>query len=192
MFTGIVTHLGKVIESAEGTLRFEADPELVNQLSKGESILVNGICLTAVSLEGKSFQINYMEETKAKTNISTLKVGDLVNLELPVKASSLMSGHIVQGHVDTVATLLEMTADADNRVLKFSLDKRWMRYLVEKGSVALNGISLTLIEVGEDYFTVGIIPHTWEKTMLSELKKGDRVNIEVDVLAKYLEKLTRR
>jgi len=189
MFTGIITYLGEVIEKSEGSLRIKTDRELLNNLPVGVSIAVDGICLTAVDLTEESFSVDFIPETEKKTNIEHLKVGSSVNLELPATANSLLSGHIVQGHIDGIAKLESVTQESNSRILKFSISKDLTKYIVEKGSVTVNGISLTVIDVGDDFFTVGIIPHTWDETMLRTIKAGDYVNIEVDVLAKYIEKL---
>lgn len=189
MFTGIITHLGKVVDKSENILRIKTDKELINHLSKGASIAVDGICLTVVGFTEDSFNVDYMIETEEKTNIKFLKASDLVNLELPVKVSSLLSGHIVQGHIDGVAKLKTIAHAGNSYLLYFSVTKQLSRYIVEKGSIAVNGIALTVIGVKDKFFIVGIVPHTWDKTMLHKVKLGDYVNIEVDILAKYLEKL---
>lgn len=189
MFTGIITHLGKISSKSENSLTIKTDKKLINSLSKGTSIAVNGICLTAVNLTDDSFSINYMPETEKKTNIKGLEKENLVNLELPATAESLLSGHIVQGHIDAVAKLEAITREGNSHILKFLLPKDLSKYIVKKGSIAVNGISLTVINVGDNFFTVGIIPYTWQKTMLHTIKLGDSFNIEVDILAKYLEKL---
>lgn len=192
MFTGIITNLGKVINKSESSLIVKTEKELINNLSKGASIAVDGICLTVIDKSKGSFSVDFMPETEKKTNIKYLQIGSLVNLELPATANSLLSGHIVQGHIDGVAKLETITQKGNSYVLKFSSPKALSKYIVEKGSIAVNGISLTAIDVGEGFFTVGIIPHTWNKTMLRQLKLGDYANIEVDILAKYLETLIRR
>ena len=189
MFTGIITHTGKIIGKTGTGLTIEAGKDLVANLVKGASVAVDGICLTDIDNAQTTFSVDVMPETVERTNLKYLKSGDLVNLELPATASSLMSGHIVQGHIDGTARLETSVCAGNSRVLKFSFSESLSKYVVEKGSIALNGISLTVIEAARNYFTVGIIPHTWEKTMLHALAVGDRVNIEVDVLAKYIEKL---
>ena len=191
MFTGIITHLGRIAKKTDASLLIKTDAELIGQLSKGASIAVNGVCLTVVDLEESSFQVEYMPETADKTNIKYLQADNQVNLELPATASSLLSGHIVQGHVDGVAKLESISGEGNSHILKFSIAKELTKYLVEKGSVTVNGISLTIIACGQDFFTVGIIPHTWDKTMLHSLDSGEFVNLEVDVLAKYIEKLVK-
>lgn len=189
MFTGIVTNLGKVVNKPENKLIIKTDQAFIRKLSKGTSIAVDGICLTVVDLIENSFSIDFMPETEKKTNIKYLRIGGLVNLELPATAESFLSGHIVQGHIDEVVKLETIIQEGNSYILKFSIPKDLSKYIVEKGSIAVNGISLTVIDIGENFFTVGIIPHTWDKTMLHTIKSGDYVNIEVDILAKYLGRI---
>lgn len=191
MFTGIITHLGEVINKSENKLITKTDQSLIGKLSKGTSIAVDGICLTVVDLIDNSFSIDFMPETEKKTNIKYLQIGSMVNLELPATPEFFLSGHIVQGHVDKVGRLEKIKEKGNSYILKFSIPKDLSKYIIEKGSIAVNGISLTVIDIEDNFFTVGIIPHTWDKTMLYTIKLGDYVNIEVDVLAKYLEKLTK-
>lgn len=191
MFTGIINNLGKVLEIKDSKLRVQTEKEFMSKLDKGLSISVDGICLTVAKITAGSFTVDFMPETEAKTNLKYLKAHDLVNLELPVTPTTLLSGHIVQGHIDGLALLENSTKDNNSYILKFSASPLLTKYIVEKGSIAINGISLTVIEVGSNYFTVGIIPHTWENTGLQNIKLRDFVNIEVDILAKYLERLTK-
>ena len=156
----------------------------------GSSVAVNGVCLTLTnSPVGKKFNVNLMPETLKRTSFSNLKKGDFVNLELTMKADSRFEGHIVQGHVDGVAKLVSVKKQGNSYLMIFIVPEPLTRYIAEKGSIAVNGISLTVIGAKGNQFTVGIIPYTWENTMLNQLKAGDKVNIEVDILAKYLEKL---
>lgn len=189
MFTGIITHLGKLEKVNKSAYTISSNRSFLVKLKIGDSVAINGICLTIVEKYKDSFSIDCIPETKAKTNIKYLKVGDLVNLELPATANSFLSGHIVQGHIDGVGKLDCIKKQDNSHILKFSIPKGLSKYVVNKGSVAVNGISLTVIETDKDFFTVGIIPHAWTKTMLHTLKLGDLINIEVDILAKYLEKL---
>lgn len=192
MFTGIIEDLGTIIRKSENQLEIKAAGNLMGKISKGLSISINGICLTVVSFDKESFRVDFMPETEDKTNINSLQTGDQVNLELPATPETYLSGHIVQGHVDGVGTLTEIQKDGNSRILKISIPKNISKYLVYKGSVALNGISLTAISAENNLLTVGIIPHTWSKTMLHTLKNGDYLNIEVDILAKYLERLIQK
>ena len=190
VFTGIITNLGKLKKKAGATFTFAADQSFCRKIRNGTSISVNGVCLTILKKPSKnSFSVEVMPETLNKTMLGNLKIDNLVNLELPLAPADFISGHIVQGHVDAVAKLTSITKRGISRILKFSIPRKLSKYLVTKGSVAVNGISLTIIEAGKDYFTVGIIPYTWTNTMLHIVKKNDFVNIEVDILAKYVERL---
>lgn len=192
MFTGIVTHLGKVSKKEKKTLAIKASQDFLSKITKGTSISINGICLTVTDIHKYYFAIDFIPETENRTNIKYLQSNDLVNLELPATPASFMSGHIVQGHIDEVSTLLDIKVSDNSRILKFSASPTITKYLAAKGAVAINGISLTVIEVEKNYFTVGIIPYTWNNTILKTIKTGDFVNIEVDILAKYLEKLQKK
>ncbi|MDW8052825.1 MAG: riboflavin synthase [Armatimonadota bacterium] len=190
MFTGLIEATG-VVEaiqfSAEGGARLaiRAFPMQV-----GESLAVNGVCLTVQHAEGDTLFFDAVPETLRRTNLGDLRVGDLVNLERPLTPQSRLGGHFVQGHVDTTARLVEVREEGNAHVLKFQLeDSQYMRYIVPKGSIAVDGISLTVVDVGEDWFTVWIIPHTWQVTNLRHKPIGARVNIETDILARYVERL---
>lgn len=190
MFTGLVQSLGTVLAVepyADGGARLsiKAFPMAV-----GESLAINGVCLTVQACEGETLQFEMVAETLKRTNLGTLKSGDKVNLERPLTATSPLGGHFVQGHVDTTAELVALTPEGNGRVLQFRLsDPAFMRYIVPKGSIAVDGISLTVVEVGDDWFTVWIIPHTWDATNLHTRQVGDLVNIETDILARYVERL---
>lgn len=183
MFTGIITHLGNVTDKTDKTLTISVPPEFLYKLTKGTSVSINGICLTVVNTDKHSFTVMVMPETKNKTNVKYLKIADLVNLELPATPTSFLSGHIVQGHIDGIGQVTKI----NSHMITVAVPKNISRYLVEKGSIAINGISLTIINTTKDSFTVGLIPFTWNNTMLHTIKKGDFVNIEVDILAKYLK-----
>ena len=189
MFTGIITNLGKVSKKTNNKLQIEAEAALLKQLKLGTSIAINGICLTVTAKSKSSFSIKYMPETAKKTNIHYLKAGGLVNLELPATYNSFISGHIVQGHVDTIGKIIGIQKEGNSRIFTFSTPSSITNYIVNKGSITVNGIALTVINVNKNSFTVGIIPYTWEHTMLHKAKIGNLVNIEVDILAKYVEKL---
>lgn len=192
MFTGIVTHTGKIVDKSKAHITIKADEDFLERIEEGTSVAIDGICLTVVHRDRQSFAIHFMPETAKKTNIQYLKIGDLVNLELPATAHSFLSGHIVYGHIDTTATVQNITRQGNSRILTFSIAPPFSKYIVQKGAIAVNGVSLTVIEIGKKHFTLGIIPYTWEKTMIHRLKKGDAANIEIDVLAKYLEKFMGR
>lgn len=189
MFTGIVTNVGKVVEKSNNELKVQTNKSLISKLSKGTSVAIDGICLTVISSINNTFSIDFMPETESKTNIKYLKTGDLVNLELPATPKTFLSGSIMQGHIDSVSTLQKIEQKGNSKILTFSITKNLGKYIVKKGAININGISLTIIDVGVNSFTVGIIPYTWKKTMLYTIKVGDFVNIEVDILAKYIEKL---
>jgi len=192
MFTGIINNLGKIAEISETKLTVATDADFVDELDGGASVAIDGICLTVVDRSKNSFAVDVMPETVNRTNLKYLKKNDPVNLEMPAMPESFLAGHIVQGHVDGVARLESMADDGNSRTLNFSIPETLSKYIVEKGSIAINGVSLTVIEAGDDHFTVGIIPHTWDATMFHAFKTGDFANIEVDVLAKYVERLSKK
>jgi riboflavin synthase len=189
MFTGIISHFGKLQKKEKAVFIFTADDLLVKKLDAGTSIAINGICLTVLQKPTANiFSVEIMPETEKKTNMQYLQINDLVNLELPATPQTFLSGHIVQGHIDQISEILEIKPDDNSYIFTFSLPLSLNKYMVEKGSITINGISLTIISINKNSFTVGIIPHTWKNTMLHTAKKGNFVNIEVDVLAKYVEK----
>ncbi len=192
MFTGIITNLGEIRRKTESRLTIKTEKDFTKKLNQGASISVSGICLTAVSVSKDHFTIDYMPETAKKTIIQYLKKGDLVNLELPATGESFLSGHIVQGHVDCVGKILDIKEKGNSHIFTFLIPFFFIKYIVEKGSIAVNGISLTVITANDKSFTVGIIPHTWGNTMLYTAKIGNNVNIEVDILAKYIEQLVKK
>lgn len=189
MFTGIIKNLGKVAEIAGTKVTIAVNTGFTNHLEQGASVAVDGICLTVVDWDNGHFTVEVMPETVKRTNLKHLKPADLVNLEMPATPETFLAGHIVQGHIDGTAKLESITDQGNSRILKFLVEQVLAKYIVEKGSIAVNGVSLTVIEAGTNYFTVGIIPHTWEKTMFCDFKTGDLANIETDVLAKYIEKI---
>ncbi len=190
MFTGIISHLGKLTKAEDSVFTFSAPKTFCASLKKGTSIAINGACLTVTSKpRSNAFSVEIMPETLKRTMLGKLKVDDLVNMELPVTANTLLSGHIVQGHVDGTGKVEKIKKEGNSRLFTIKIPSLLSKYIVEKGSIALNGISLTVICAQASYFTVGIIPYTWKRTMLSKLQPGDLVNIETDILAKYLEKL---
>ncbi len=189
MFTGIITHLGKLKKRKDSIFVFSTKSDFLKQLKKGDSVAVNGVCLTLISPPKKnSFCVEVMPETLKRTNLGDLKIGDYVNLELPLRPNTFLSGHFVQGHVDGKGTICDIKKEKNSWIFKFKAKREILKYLVQKGSVAVNGISLTVIDVKKDFFTVGIIPHTWKNTQLQFSKIGDKVNIEVDIISKYLYK----
>lgn len=189
MFTGIIEHQGLIRKKTASCLQIEAKAILVGQLALGLSISVNGVCLTVSQRPTQTtFAVDVMPETLRKTMLGSLKLNSLVNLELPLKVTDRLAGHLVQGHIDGTAAIKNIKPLGNSYIFTFAAPKKLLKYLAVKGSVAINGISLTLIKVTVDGFTVGIIPHTWKQTMLKDVKAGDLVNVEVDILAKYTYK----
>jgi riboflavin synthase len=196
MFTGIIEEVGHVISIAneEDNRRLTVSAShLVKELQKGDSIAVSGVCLTAVEITPKSFGADLAEETWNRTSFSRIKPGALVNLELPMRADGRFGGHIVQGHVDGTGKFLGLDEipGADNYWLRIEIPSELARYVIFKGSLSIEGISLTVAKVEGMHVTVAIIPHTTEMTNLKSLRPGDPVNLEVDMIAKYVEKMMR-
>ena len=192
MFTGIVEQLGivRVIDRHAAGARLVVESPIAERVSVGGSIAVNGVCLTALNPEHGKFAADLAPETLRASNLGDLTVGDAVNLELPVTPSTLLSGHIMQGHVDGTGELLSLEAlGNENWWLRLRVPGDLDRYVVYKGSLAIDGISLTVAAIADGIASVTIIPHTYSRTNLSRRKPGDRLNLECDVLAKYLEKL---
>jgi riboflavin synthase len=196
MFTGIIEEVGRVTnighENDNRRLRVSAS-NLVKELKKGDSIAVSGVCLTAVEITPNSFGADLAEETWNRTSFSRIKPGALVNLELPMRADGRFGGHIVQGHVDGTGKFvaLEEIPGTDNYWLRIEIPPELARYVIFKGSLSIEGISLTVAKVEETEATVAIIPHTTEMTNLKSLTHGDPVNLEVDMIAKYVESMMR-
>ncbi|MGA7227016.1 MAG: riboflavin synthase [Acidimicrobiia bacterium] len=191
MFTGIIESKGQVTgrEAGGALTRITIDTGNLGGLAIGDSIAVNGVCLTAVETSPGTVTLEIIPETLSRTNLGALVEGEEVNLELPMPADGRFDGHIVQGHVDGVGTVEGITPSGDSRVVAIRAQRSLLRYLVEKGSVTVDGISLTVARVEQDVFEVAVIPHTLEVTTLGLRKPGDTVNLEVDVLAKYVERL---
>ncbi|SDP89431.1 riboflavin synthase alpha chain [Actinopolyspora xinjiangensis] len=189
MFTGIVEELGEVVavERSSGGARFSLGASVVTgDASHGDSIAVNGVCLTVVEVTENGFDVDVVDETLRRSTLADLAVGDRVNLERAMALGDRLGGHIVQGHVDATATVLGVDSDG---LTEFSLPPHLSHYLVEKGSVTVDGVSLTVVAPAEDRFSVALIPTTRELTTLGLRAPGDRVNIEVDALAKHVERL---
>ena len=195
MFTGIVEEAAPVrsMELDEaGNGRLSVAPERVLEgLKLGDSIAVNGACLTVVSLDGGAFEVDLAPETLRKTNLGALRKGHVVNLERPLAVGDRLGGHIVQGHIDATGRVQSASPEAGCVVMGFRTPKRLMPYIVKKGFVAVDGISLTVVNRRASSFTVSVIPYTLEHTALKERPVGDSVNLEVDVLAKYVESLVK-
>jgi riboflavin synthase len=187
MFTGLVQQLGTLTSLDGGRLAVTA--ALAGDLSEGDSVAVNGACLTATSVTPGGFTADVMEETLRRTALGSLRAGDPVNLELPLRAADRLGGHFVQGHVDGVGTVAAVHDEGFSRLVEIEADPGLMRYVVEKGSIAVDGVSLTVASLGEGAFSVSLIPETLERTTLGRAEPGGTVNLEVDVLAKYVERL---
>ena len=192
MFTGIIEELGHVreVEKRGEDARIMIEARTVTEgSSDGDSIAVNGVCLTALDVKPESFAADVSKETLFRSTLGNLKPGLPVNLERAVTPATRLGGHIVQGHVDARGTFLGSENHGDSSTFRFAYPKEIARYLVFKGSVAVEGISLTIAELTDDYFEIAVIPKTWEVTNFSQLKAGDEVNLEVDVIAKYVERI---
>jgi riboflavin synthase len=213
MFTGLIADLGSVValerDNEGATLTIHT--RLSRELWEGDSIAVNGVCLTATHVDGEGFQAQAMEETLRRSSLGALRAGARVNLELALRADGRLGGHIVQGHVDGTGTIAEIRTEGFARVLRIEIDRAseagalngtgaagaergavpgaLARYLVEKGSVAVDGVSLTVSALHEGGFSVSLIPETLERTTLGGAARGDRVNLEADILAKHVERL---
>jgi riboflavin synthase len=192
VFTGLVQELGRVraVESEPAGARIEIESSLAPELTEGDSIAVNGVCLTAVTIADGAFRADVMAETLRRSSLGPLAEGDPVNLELPLRAEDRLGGHFVQGHVDGTGTVEEVTVEGFANVVRIACGAEILRYVVEKGSIAVDGVSLTVADVDDEGFTVSLIPETLERTTLGGAAPGRIVNLEVDVLAKYVEKLS--
>jgi riboflavin synthase len=191
MFTGLIADLGRIetVDADEAGATVTIRTRLAAELGAGDSIAVNGVCLTATEVEGERFRTQAMPETLSRSSLGALGPGAAVNLELALRASDRLGGHVVQGHVDGTGTVTAIHPEGISRVVEVEAEPELVRYLVEKGSVALDGVSLTVSALREDGFAVSLIPETLTRTTLGELDVGATVNIEVDVLAKHVERL---
>ncbi|WP_406403915.1 riboflavin synthase [Streptomyces sp. NBC_00879] len=192
MFTGIVEELGEVtaVENLGDSSRFRLRGHVVLEGAKhGDSIAVNGVCLTVVEFGDGEFTADVMAETLSRSSLGALQEGSRVNLERPMAVGGRLGGHIVQGHVDGTGTIVERKPSENWEIVKISLPADLTRYVVEKGSITVDGVSLTVVDAGPDYFTISLIPTTLALTTLGIKQPGDPVNLEVDVIAKYVERL---
>ncbi len=189
LFTGLVADLGTVtaVDASDGGVRLTVQTTL--DLAAGDSIAVNGVCLTATALPDGAFTADVMHETLRRSSLGALEQGSKVNLELPLRADDRLGGHFVQGHVDGLGTVWDVREDGFSHVVSIGAPPEIMRYVIEKGSIAVDGVSLTISGLGDDWFQVSLIPETLERTILGEANTGTPVNLEVDVLAKYIERL---
>ncbi len=191
MFTGLVQDIGEVeaLETGADGARLRIATSLGAEIATGDSIAVNGVCLTATRADADGFDAEAMNQTLEVTSLGGLAAGDRVNLELAMRASDRFGGHILQGHVDGVGEVVAVTEDGFARRLRVELGPELMRYVVEKGSIALDGVSLTVADLGNSWAEVSLIPETLERTTLGEAEVGRRLNVECDVVAKYVERL---
>jgi riboflavin synthase len=191
MFTGIIEATGQVLGLEEDgqSLHIQLACNFANELRIDQSLAHNGVCLTVTECATDSYKVTAIHETLLKTNLGSLQIGDEVNLERCLTFNGRLDGHVVQGHVDTTGTLISITDENGSWRLKFEHENKPGFITVEKGSVCVNGISLTVVNSGNSIFEVAIIPYTWENTNLNELKIGDKVNLEFDILGKYVAKL---
>jgi riboflavin synthase len=191
VFTGLVMDLGEVqaVEQTGDGVRMRIGTTLAPEIKPGDSVAVNGVCLTAVAVSDEGFRAEVMNETVQRSSLSALEPGSSVNLELPLRATDRLGGHFVQGHVDGLGEVASVTEDGFSRRVRIAAGPQLMRYVVEKGSITVDGVSLTVASVDGESFTVALIPETLERTTLGGVSAGTNVNLEVDVLAKYVEKL---
>jgi len=195
MFTGIVEEMGRIRKIIGGSKkrRFEIEgKEVLEDLKVKNSININGACLTVIELKRKSFMVEAVEETLKRTNLGELKIGDRVNLERGLKLSDRLGGHIVLGHIDCVGRIKSIRRKENFWDFEIATHKEFLPYIVEKGSVAIEGVSLTVVFVGSFFFRVSIIPFTYQNTTFGKKKVSDKVNIEFDILGKYVEKILKK
>jgi riboflavin synthase len=190
MFTGIVEEVGRVVSASAGSLTVAADGVL-EDMQKGDSMAVNGVCLTVTAFDSKSFSVDVMPETLDKTNLGLLRPGDGVNLERPLAANGRLGGHFVQGHIDDRARISAVSRSGEALLLRFDTPTRLMPYIVEKGFIAVDGVSLTVGARDDNSFQVSIVGYTRQNTTLGNRGVGDAVNLEVDIIAKYVEQLNK-
>ncbi len=188
VFTGIIEELGEVLEAGEGTLRIRA-PFVLQDAKLGDSIAINGVDLTVAEMNAEAFFANLMPETYRRSNLGELRPGDQVNLERSVRPNDRLSGHIVRGVVEGIATLDSFTAESEAIIARFNTPPELLRYMVVKGPVCIDGISLTIVAKDAASFSVSLVQYTQEHTNLGSRKPGDRINIETDILARYVENL---
>lgn len=190
MFTGIVEEIGKVISARPGNLTVTAG-RVLEDMIEGASIAVNGVCLTVTGFDNKSFTVEVMEETLSRTNLGLLKSGDGVNLERPLTLGGRLGGHLVQGHIDDTARVVSITPQGESVIAGFEAPPRLTNYIVEKGFIAVDGVSLTVVARNSGSFQVSLVDYTRQHTILRDLRVGDTVNLEADIIAKYVEQFSR-
>jgi riboflavin synthase len=195
MFTGIIKEIGTIAsvrKKGGGLILTVNAPECSSELNIDDSVAVNGVCQTVISKTKKLFEIEAVEETLKKTTFVSLKAGSTVNLELPVKLNDHLGGHLVLGHVDTVGSIESIKKRGISWWVSVQIPKQYSRYVIPVGSISIDGVSLTIAEAGETLISVSIIPHTMENTIFTAYKKGSRVNLEFDIIGKYIERLLAR
>ena len=190
MFTGIIKELGSVaaVEASDHGVRLRIRADLASELGPGDSVAVNGACLTATSVSGGEFGADVMHQTLSLTTLGEVEPFSKVNLELPLRPTDRLGGHVVQGHVDGTAAVADLSADGFAKRLRLELPDELLPYVVERGSIAIEGVSLTIADLDASSLEVSLIPETLERTTLGALKPGDRVNVECDVLARYVRR----
>jgi len=193
MFTGIVDSLGKFTGGRGSRFTFSLPDSYGDKLDIGDSVAVNGVCLTLVEIDKKngSFSVDVSRETRSRTNVGSLRPGEMVNMELPLSAGEIdgrLDGHLVQGHVDTMGRVTKLERKRDDYLLRLVTEKKFSKFLVDKGAIAVDGISLTPFQVAGGSFAVSVIPHTYNNTTLQYSRAGRKVNLEFDILAKYVQK----
>ena len=189
MFTGIIGEVGRITSASSRSLII-AGSKVLRGIEPGGSIAVNGVCLTVTSFNTNSFSVDIMPETKGRTNLGLLSAGDRVNLELPLAIGGQLSGHLVQGHVDATGKVASVSRDGEAMLIRFEAPLEVMRYIVEKGFVAVDGVSLTVMTKDTSSFWVSLVDYTRTHTTLGDRQAGDVVNLEVDIIAKYVEQLS--
>jgi riboflavin synthase len=191
VFTGIVEEIGKIISARPGNLSIAAD-KVLEGIEEGASIAVNGVCLTVTGFDNKSFSVDVMPETVSRTNLGMLKAGDGVNLERPLTLEGRLGGHLVQGHIDDTARVISVSRRGDSILVGFEAPPRLTAYIVEKGFIAVDGVSLTVVSKDNSSFQVSLVGYTRQHTILGGRRVGDLVNLEADIIAKYVEQLNRK
>ncbi len=192
MFTGIVEEVGEIIEikKDKGNLHIFVAASMTSELKIDQSVAHNGVCLTVVAIKDTAYQVTAIQETLEKTNLSKLKTGDKVNLERGMKLGARLDGHLVQGHVDQTATCITIKEDEGSWIFTFKYEAELGNITIEKGSITINGVSLTVINSEKDQFSVALIPYTYNHTTFHNLREGNSVNLEFDVIGKYVKRLT--
>ena len=191
MFTGIIEEVGRVTAVSSGKLAIAAT-KVLQGMEPGGSISVNGACLTVTEFSSKSFSVDIMPETLKRTNLGLLRAGDGVNLERPLTMEKFLGGHLVQGHIDDTGRIASVTQQDETTLVRVEASPEVMRYIVEKGFIAVDGISLTVVNIDAASFTVSVVNYTLENTVLGNRKTGDIVNLEVDIIAKYVERFNKK